>query len=112
MKKHLPLGLVALASILVILIIVTVLGTNSLNGLISGGYNWEHPLLSERLCPPGTVSVYRSSPPLYRGGPAGQLNVVCQPADKPIEAEHGWFEHRYVPPFDRFSQKKGTRLYD
>ena len=64
----------------------------------------KYRMLSERLCPPGTVSVYRSSPPLYPGGPAEQLNVVCVSNRRPIEAESGYFEHNYVYPFDRFKQ--------
>jgi len=72
----------------------------------------KYRMLSERLCPPGTVSVYRSSPPLYPGGPAEQLNVVCVSNRRPIEAESGYFEHNYVYPFDRFKQDTWTRKYD
>ena len=107
MKHHLPLGMTAVAGILIIIFLATMLVSPTSTGDVV-----KRTTLSERLCPPGTVSVYRGSPPLYPGGPAEQLNVVCVSAYEPIPAEGGYFEHRYVYPFDRFKQDKLTRLYD
>ena len=108
MKKHLPLGITAVAGILIIVLLASML----INPSSTGEVVQKRTTLSERLCPPGTVSVYRGSPPLYPGGPAEQLNVVCVSAYEPIPAEGKYFEHRYVYPFDRFKQDQLTRLYD
>ena len=106
MKSHITLGIHGVLAVMVILVMVAAYDPTY-------GLREDYAFLSERMCGPNKVSVYRSSLPLYRGGSAEQLNVVCLPRGQPIEQEGLTFPIRnYVYPFDRFNQNPWRGYWD
>ena len=80
MKKKVILGAHGAVAIVAIVFIVAFYSPTY-------GLAEDYTFLSERMCGPNSVSVYRASPPLYRGGVTRHSNVVCYPKGTIIEAE-------------------------